>query len=227
MEPDSFPTQWLDLDVDDTLWRVDRTFLESNWSCIWDRGCAGIEEDPAVEAQLGCCSVGAQMLDEEEAMLIAALGATLDPAHSQFGHVIDSDGALNDDHSNTRIVDGACVFLNRPGFAGGPGCALHAEAERLGEPYIDWKPSICWQLPLKIERGETSDGAAKATLRAWSRSDWGPDGETMAYCCTERDATAANAYVGDARVVESLSEELTALVGSNVVDAIVEGLRRP
>ena len=24
----------------------------------------------------------------------------------------------------TRIVDGACIFLNRPGFPGGRGCAL-------------------------------------------------------------------------------------------------------
>ena len=28
----------------------------------------------------------------------------------------------------TRLVDGACIFLNRPGFATGPGCALHQVA---------------------------------------------------------------------------------------------------
>ncbi len=227
MDQKSAPQRWLDLDVGDTQWRIDRTFLESNWSCIWDRGCAGIEEDSAIEAQLGCCSVGAQMLDEEEAMLIAALGATLDPSYTQFAHVIERDGALNDERSNTRTVDGACVFLNRPGFAGGAGCALHAEADRLGESYIDWKPSICWQLPIKIERHETTAGSPHATLRAWSRADWGPDGETMAYCCTERDATAANAFVGDVPVIESLGDELTALLGDDVVGAIVEGLRRP
>ena len=33
----------------------------------------------------------------------------------------------------TRLVDDACIFLNRPGFAGGPGCALHLHAHRTGQ----------------------------------------------------------------------------------------------
>ena len=32
--------------------------------------------------------------------------------------------------TTTRLVDGACIFLNRPGFAGGAGCALHSAAAR-------------------------------------------------------------------------------------------------
>ncbi len=28
----------------------------------------------------------------------------------------------------TRLVDDACIFLNRPGFAAGAGCALHTAA---------------------------------------------------------------------------------------------------
>ena len=224
MAAESSPSQWLDLDVGDTHWRVERSFLESNWSCIWNRGCAGIEQDAAPDDQLGCCSVGAQMLDDDEAMLISALGAMLDPEYAQFADVIGEHGALTDDRSNTRTVDGACVFLNRPGFPGGAGCALHGEAERVGESYIDWKPSICWQLPLKIEQSEPRSGAAVSTLRSWSRADWGPDGEAMAYCCTERDDAVANAYVGDQPVVESLREELVALLGDDVVDAIAERL---
>jgi|GEM_PF-3042707 len=139
MAAESSPSQWLDLDVGDTHWRVERSFLESNWSCIWNR---------------------AQMLDDDEAMLISALGAMLDPEYAQFADVIGEHGALTDDRSNTRTVDGACVFLNRPGFPGGAGCALHG----------------------------------------------------------------ANAYVGDQPVVESLREELVALLGDDVVDAIAERL---
>ena len=33
------------------------------------------------------------------------------------------------DDYRTRLVDGACVFLNRPGFPTGPGCALHQHAD--------------------------------------------------------------------------------------------------
>ena len=28
----------------------------------------------------------------------------------------------------TRLLDDACIFLNRPGFAGGAGCAFHIAA---------------------------------------------------------------------------------------------------
>jgi len=33
--------------------------------------------------------------------------------------------------SNTRVIDKTCIFLNRPGFEGGAGCALHLAALRL------------------------------------------------------------------------------------------------
>ena len=57
------------LDADGrTRWRVDRGFLESNWRCIWGMGCQGIEDEPAPELHRGCCSVGARLADEQEAM---------------------------------------------------------------------------------------------------------------------------------------------------------------
>ena len=37
----------------------------------------------------------------------------------------------------TRVVDGACVFLNRPGFSGGAGCALHRTRLRRPAPARD------------------------------------------------------------------------------------------
>ena len=36
------------------------------------------------------------------------------------------------DDYRTRLVDDACIFLNRPGFAAGPGCALHLLAMSTG-----------------------------------------------------------------------------------------------
>ena len=151
-------------------------------------------------------------LDEDEAMRIAALAATLDPKYFQH-YEQAAHGVLRDDVVHTRIVDGACIFLNRPGFAGGAGCALHGQAMRDGESPLDWKPSVCWQLPLRVDRSIDEDGTAVATLRRWSRADWGPDGQTMAWCCTEGD----KAYVGSTPVIESLADELQALMGDDVV----------
>lgn len=203
--------------VDGTTWLVDLDFLTSNWRCIWGEGCLGILDEPAEELQQGCCSVGAEMLDADEAMLVSALAPTLDPERFQFHAEAATHGVFSDEtRTNTRVVEGACVFLNRPGFAGGVGCALHLAAVDAGEAPMDWKPEVCWQLPLRITRH--NDGA---TLRRWSRADWGSDGETMHWCCTEGE----RAYVGDRPVIESLAEEIEALVGPDVARAIAVEIR--
>lgn len=203
-----------EIDDGDTVWRFDPAFLTSNWTCIWGRGCLGILDEPAEELQQGCCSVGAVFGDEDEARMISALAATLQPERFQHHVAAASEAGIFADESRTatRVVDGACIFLNRPGFAGGAGCALHLEALASGESPIEWKPSVCWQLPIKVDWAPTDDGRETATVRAWTRADWGDEGETMAWCCTEGD----RAYVGDRPVVESLAEELAAVVGTEV-----------
>lgn len=196
-----------------TTWRFDRSFLTSNWTCIWGRGCLGILDHPAEELQQGCCSIGAELTDAEEAMTISALAATLEAGIFQHHAAVDADDVFsNASRTNTKVVDGACIFLNRPGFAGGEGCALHLAALRGGESPIDWKPSVCWQLPLHVDWEDQPDGSEVATIRPWSRSDWGDEGTTMHWCCTE----GQRAYVGDRPVVDSLADELTAIVGTEV-----------
>lgn len=196
-----------------TTWRFDVEFLESRWTCIFGRGCLGIGDAPAEHLGLGCCSVGAELDGEDEARMISALAAMLEP--TRFEHHADAaaQGVFSDErHVATRVVDGACIFLNRPDFAGGAGCALHLAALDHDESPVEWKPSVCWQLPLKVTWEDAPDGTEVATVRPWSRADWGAEGETMAWCCTEGD----RAYVGDTSVLESLAEELEALVGTTV-----------
>jgi hypothetical protein len=204
---------WVEILDDDTLWRFDREFLRSNWTCIWGRGCLGILDEPAEHLQQGCCSVGAEMGDETEAMNVSALAATV-PTHLwQFHDRADEHDVFSDaTRTNTKVVDGACIFLNRPDFGGGAGCALHLAAVEAGESPIDWKPSVCWQLPIRVDWQMQDTGIEHATVRRWSRADWGPEGTTMAWCCTEGD----RAYVGDRPVVDSLAEELSAITGTEV-----------
>ncbi|MDQ6837326.1 MAG: hypothetical protein M3137_03010 [Actinomycetota bacterium] len=196
-----------------TLWRFDREFLESTWTCLWGQGCQGIGPQPAAHLGLGCCSVGAELCDEDEARLIAALAATLDPDRFE-GHGEASNGGIfsDDTRTSTRLIDGACIFLNRPGFPGGAGCALHLAAIDAGESPIDWKPSVCWQLPIRVDWESGADDTEVATVRPWTRGDWGEGGETMAWCCTE----GSLAYAGDRAVVDSLGAELGAVVGTEV-----------
>jgi hypothetical protein len=203
----------VEIDAGDTVWRFDAAFLTSNWTCIWGRGCLGILAEPAEHLGQGCCSIGAELGDVDEAMLISALAATLLPERFEQHAVAARDGVFSDEaRTNTRVIEGACIFLNRPGFAGGAGCALHLAAIDAGESPIEWKPSVCWQLPIKVD-WEAGDGDTEvATMRRWARRDWGDDGEPMAWCCTE----GARAYVGEQQVIDSLAEEIEAVVGTPV-----------
>jgi hypothetical protein len=196
-----------------TTWRFDVDFLQSRWTCLYGRGCLGILDEPAEHLGQGCCSVGAELDGDDEAMLISALAATLDSSLFEHHDVAATEGVFADDTRRaTRVVDGACVFLNHPGFEGGAGCALHLAALAADESPIDWKPSVCWQLPVKVDWEAGPDGTEVATVRRWERGDWGAEGDTMAWCCTEGE----RAYVGDRPVHESLAAELEGIVGTPV-----------
>ena len=196
-----------------TTWRFDTDFLTSRWTCLFGRGCLGILAEPAEELGQGCCSLGADLDDGDEAMTIGALAATLPAELFQHHAEAAADGIYADEaRQATRVVDGACIFLNRPGFAGGAGCALHLAALAADEPPVEWKPSVCWQLPIRVDWEAGPDDTEVATVRRWTRADWGEHGESMAWCCTEGE----RAYVGEAAVVESLASELEELAGPAV-----------
>lgn len=210
---DGTPDDFVEIDAGDTLWRFDRRFMTSKWTCIYGRGCLGIEKVADATHHRGCCSLGAELDGPDEAANLAALADTLPPETFQFHDEARRNGVFRDDDRDaTRVVNGACIFLNRPGFAGGEGCALHLGAVRHDESPIDWKPSVCWQLPVHVDWEMRDDDVEVATVRAWRRTDWGEHAETMAWVCTE----SPEAYVGERRVVDSLAEELGVMVGDGV-----------
>jgi hypothetical protein len=221
--PDEQEPAFEEIDDGETLWRFDRAFLSSNWTCIWGRGCLGILPEPAEHLGQGCCSIGADLGDEDESRLISALAAMIEPERFQHHAEARARGVFADEERlNTRVVDGACIFFNRPGFAGGAGCALHLAAIDAGESPLEWKPSVCWQLPVKIDWEPLGDDREVATVRRWERQDWGPEGETMAWCCTEGE----RAYVGDRPVIDASAHELEAMVGTEVFVELRRRLER-
>ncbi len=208
----------------DTVWRFERAFLQSNWTCIWGRGCQGILDEPAEHLNQGCCSVGAEIDGDDEARMIDASTAALRPELFQyFAEASDGGVFSTDEHANTRVIDGACIFLNRPGFAGGEGCALHIAALAADESPIDWKPSVCWQLPIRVDWAMRDDGTELAEVRGWRRADWGDEGDTMAWCCTE----VPDAFIGSEMVIDSLAEEIEAIVGVAVAVELRRRLAAP
>lgn len=210
--------------VDGTRWRIDIGFIDSNWQCLWGNGCQGILDEPAPELAQGCCSEGAHLLGEDEARLVEALGLTLNPALFENHAEAAAGGVLRDAPANpnggraTRVVNDACIFHNRPGFSGGEGCALYLAAIDEDESPMDWRPTICWQVPIRVD--EDADGTK--TMRRWRRSDWGEGGADLAWCCTEQSHAEGlpSAYVGEVPVALSLRAELRGIVGPEIAQAL-------
>jgi hypothetical protein len=212
---------FVEIEAESVTWRFEREFLTSNWTCLYGNGCKGILDRPTEELRQGCCSLGAHFGDgepgQEEARQISAFAALLEPDRWQFHDAAQSDpGVFGDDNrTHTRVVDGACIFLNRPGFEGGEGCALHLAALDAGESPTEWKPSVCWQLPLRVDWDPIDEEREIATVRRWTRRDWSDIADTMAWCCTER-SEGSEAYAGTEMVVDSMRDELSVLAGDEV-----------
>jgi len=213
--------EWVSFEDEDEYrtWVFDVTFLLSRWSCIYGNGCQGVLTGPTPEREQGCCSYGAHFTDQADADRVVAVATTLDAAEWQFrseglrkGIVKKSSSSKDGEPRVTRMVDEACLFLNRPGFEGGVGCALHLAAIRRGERPMDYKPDVCWQLPLRRDDREDGDGHVISTIGEWGRSGWGEGGAEFHWWCTE----AREAFAGSEPLFRTMVAELEAMVGEAV-----------
>ena len=215
----SIPTdahEWFSFE-DETRKRIymfDITFLESNWSCIFGSGCKGVLDEDASKLVQGCCSYGAHFSDEKDRKRVEKAAKRLTDDQWQFKSKGKNGTTKTKKNGEmvTRLVDNACIFLNRPDFKRGPGCALHVLSMDTGESYIPLKPEVCWQLPLHRDDDTMDNGWIMTRLAQWDRSHWGEGGDDFHWWCTADDL----AFVGKTRVVDSMAEELAAMVGKDV-----------
>jgi hypothetical protein len=225
--PLDFAREWIEFadpaDADHVV-RADLTWLSSAWTCIFGRGCAGVVEGRPDD---GCCSHGAWFTDEDDLARVTAAVADLDGDDWQLapagqdgtpaGGWTEQDSAEDGDEGvrslRTRLVDGACIFLNRPGHPGGTGCALHRMALRHGLHPLTTKPDVCWQLPVRREQEHVDrpDGTRvlRTTLGEFDRRGWGAGGHDLHWWCTGSPA----AHVAHEPLVATYADELTALIG--------------
>jgi hypothetical protein len=207
------------------VYRADLTWLTSRWPCIFGAGCRGIYADRPDD---GCCTLGAHYSDAEDQGRTERLAGELTPA--QWQHHAEGSAAgvseLDDDgEPKTRVVGGACIFLNRPGFAAGPGCALHVLARARRLPLTETKPDVCWQLPIRrtYEDVTRPDGTTFQLIEIseYDRRGWGEGGHDLDWYCT----TAPAAHVGRQPVYVSNRAELVALMGQAAYDVLAEHCR--
>ncbi|MDA8295771.1 MAG: hypothetical protein M0004_04130 [Actinomycetota bacterium] len=199
---------------EDRTWLVDIGFLASPWRCLFGQGCQGVLTAPAPELEQGCCSYGAHFTGEDDVARVEAEAARLTAEQWQHRAIALRRGVVRRTKRaiTTRMVDGACIFLNRPGFAGGSGCALHRAALEAGRRPLELKPEVCWQLPLRREDTNDPHGHVVSMLGPWERRHWGEGGEEFAWWCSE----APEAFAGAEPVYRSLRDELVEMCGNEV-----------
>ncbi|MDO4761093.1 MAG: hypothetical protein Q4A31_04150 [Corynebacterium sp.] len=248
LAPD-FPRQWWEFThPHDPLhvFSIDLTWLESYYSCAFGTGvCQGIV---AGFSDVGCCNHGAFLCDETDREQLIDAVSRMPARYWQLRPTTVDEYLQENDESQlepwlvwdeldneegepepalkTVIVDGACIFANRSGWATGTGCALHQWALDAGEDLTVVKPEVCWQLPLRrLEAYEDrADGQEilRTTITEYERRGWGNGGEDFDWYCTTSPACHTNA----SPLWQSCEQELRALIGDAPFEILASYLRK-
>lgn len=213
--------EWYEFDdpaSEGLVWRIDVTFLSSRWNCIYGRGCHGILETPVEQSVHGCCSFGAYFSGDEDRQRVQEAASRLTGAEWQYQHKAKAKAGRGIGRAKTPVVDGACLFLNRGDFPGGSGCALHLGALARGENPIDWKPDVCWQLPLRFREEEESH----YVIEEFTRATWGEAGGDFGWWCTD----SPEAHDARQPVWRTMETELRKMMGDEAYEHLAGYLSR-
>ena len=205
------------------IFKCDLTWLTSYWQCIYGNGCCGIDAD---KPDAGCCSDGAYYTGKEDEKRVFEAAKKLTRADWQFydqarpkkvgGKLQITEIGLDKDRKTKKIKD-SCIFLNRvgyeaPGYTGSFGCALHHLALKEQVHFVDTKPDICWQLPIRRSWETREYGDEQITvvvIGEYTRTAWGEGGADFDWYCTSN----SEAHVGRVPVYQSSEVELTKMMG--------------
>lgn len=195
--------------------RADLSWLMSTWTCIFGRGCLGINADRPGDA---CCTHGAYYVDVADERRVRAAVKELTPElWERHGTRVQAvtDELDGEPARKTRVVEGVCVYFNR-----GPenyGCALHSLAVQTGRNPMDTKPYVCWQVPLRREWEDLGEGRSLTVVSEFSRDAWGDGGAELSWWCTR----SALAHAGGAvPVYRTYEPELRELLGDPAYDLL-------
>ena len=225
-----FPREWVefvDPNDSDQVIRADLTWLLSRWTCVFGGACHGIIRGRAAD---GCCSHGAFFTDTDDEKRVRAAAKKLTPqtwqhyrrGFKQYTEMDSIDGKNPARRTALQSPEGPCVFLNDADFPGGGGCALHAQALRDGVHPLEYKPDVCWQLPIRRDQEWTKrpDGTKVLVtmLTEFDRRGWGSGGHDLDWWCT----SSPEAHVGTRLLYQEYEPELVALIGKEAYAKLAE-----
>ena len=230
-----FARDWIefsDPNDDSEIFKCDLTWLTSYWMCIYGNGCKGVFADRPND---GCCTEGAMYSDTDDEIRVLKAAGDLTASMWQFygqaqpqydGGELQISDIDEDGERKTRTVEDSCIFLNRKGhtadgYTGSFGCVLHHLAEKEGRHFVDTKPDVCWQLPLRrsFERREVGEREYSITvIGEYERQAWGDGGADFDWYCTSN----TEAHVGVEPVFLSNKTELIALIGADAYEILAK-----
>jgi hypothetical protein len=176
----------------------------------------------AGRADDGCCSHGAYYSDKDDEKRVRRFAKALTADEWQYRKQGLKGGIteVEDGNRRTRRHNNACIFLNRPGFAAGAGCALHLHALNTGRHPLETKPDVCWQLPVRrsYERVTRPDGTEVlvTSIGEYDRRAWGAGGHDLNWWCT----SATEAHVAADPLYLGYKPELVELMGQPAYDLL-------
>ena len=168
-----FPREWIEF-VDpadpEHLIRADLTWLLSRWTCIFGSGLPRHHRGPGRRRLL----LARRVLHRRRRREAGPRGRATKLTPETWQHYrrgfknyteMDTIDGKNRPGAPPPGPDGPCVFLNDADFAGGGGCALHAQALRDGVHPLEYKPDVCWQLPVRRDQEWTKRPDGTKILR--------------------------------------------------------------
>jgi hypothetical protein len=210
-------------DDDGHQFRVNVSFLLSNYRCIYGCGCPSISADPA-RSHLGCCGHGVEFVSDDDFDHVAAMVDELTGEDSDnIAQIRGPKGWYQAQAGvpfKTRKLDGACIFANRPtGPTGKIGCSFHHLAERTGRHPADTKPDICWRVPLNYSTEEPAEPNGRDTtiVSAFGADAWG----NVTWWCID----TPDAYNAPDPVYRTFEHELRKGMGDAGYERLVELLQ--
>jgi len=207
-------------------WLFDLTLLTSRYRCIWGQGCRGLGAPAQAAHTRGCCLDGPYLADEEDAERVTEHVAGLQPEHWELMSLATRRGGpmYRDPSGRWRLRrhKSGCILLNREGFLGGVGCALHVAALDRGRDPRAYKPEVCSELPLRRVDYDDGPGWVLSVIGEWRRRDWAArPGSDEGWWCTE----VREAFCGQQPLYRTMQPELVSMVGEDAYLLLVEHIK--
>ena len=224
----TFAREWVEFPNPDNaseIYKCDLTWLTSYWNCIFGNGCKGIDKE---FSDHGCCSDGAYYFSKEDEARVTSAAKKLTPEMWQNHSIANKGGKFTiseiglDGDRKTKKVNKTCIFFNEADFSKEYfGCALHHLALKEGTHFIETKPDICWQLPLRRswEIREVGDKKYEiVVIGEYTREAWGEGGADMDWYCSSN----TEAHNGAQPVYISNKTELIAMMNKNAYEVLAK-----